>query len=66
MDREQFPDAVPEADAVEQLRDVTEPVPDEENSVTDPGAPPLEASAADWQEQNEVVDTGDDDFGRES
>lgn len=66
MDREQFPDAVPEADAVEQLRDVTEPVPDEENQVTDPAGPQLETSGADWQEQHEIVDIADDDFDRDS
>lgn len=67
MDREQFPDAVSEADVVDQLRDVTEPVPDEEDPVANPAEPPLEAPDADWQEQNESVDTdSDDDFSRPS
>jgi hypothetical protein len=50
-----FPDEVPVADAVEQQRATTEPVPDEE---TPPGLAadvPLEASGADWQEQREEV-----------
>jgi hypothetical protein len=66
MDREHLPDAVPEADAVEQSRDLTEPVPDDENPVTDPDNPPLEAAGADWQEQIESVDVDPDDdvFGR--
>ena len=48
------PDDVPVADAVEQQRLATGPVPDE--AVESPGDPPLEASTADWLEQRETVD----------
>ena len=49
-----LPDDVPVADAVEQQRPATDPVPDE--AVESPGDPPLEATASDWQEQRETVD----------
>ena len=50
-----LPDDVPVADAVEQQRPATDPVPDGE-AVGPPGDLPLEASASDWQEQRETVD----------
>ena len=49
-----LPDDVPVADAVEQQRPATDPVPDE--AVESPGDPPVEASTADWLEQRETVD----------
>jgi hypothetical protein len=48
---EGFPDDVPVADAVEQLRTPSEPAPDEEVSVESPSELPLEAATPDWQEQ---------------
>lgn len=56
--RESFPDDVPIADAVEQLRPVAEP--DEQPSF-DEGAAPLESNESDWQEQHQVVDDPDPD-----
>ena len=50
------PDEVPVADAIEQSRDSMAAVPDQESPEHDPGTPPLEASAADWQEQTAAVD----------
>ena len=49
-----LPDDVPVADAVEQQRLATGPVPDD--AVGSPRDPPLEASAADWLQQRETVD----------
>jgi hypothetical protein len=49
-----LPDDVPVADAVEQQRPATDPLPDE--AVEPPGDPPLEASASDWLGQQETVD----------
>jgi hypothetical protein len=49
-----LPDDVPVADAVEQQRPATDPVPDE--AVEPPGDWPLEATASDWQQQRETVD----------
>lgn len=65
MERQELPDAVPVPDAVEQRRDVAEAVPDDENPITDGNGFPLEAAAADWQEQNETVsaDPDPDEFG---
>ena len=52
-----FPDDVPVADAVEQLRSTAASSSDEED--TPPRQPdsdmPLEATASDWQEQQESV-----------
>jgi hypothetical protein len=56
QDSEQLPDDVPVADAVEQQRTPTEPVPDEEASAEAPEDMPLEAAPADWQEQRETVE----------
>jgi hypothetical protein len=56
QDSENLPDDVPVADAVEQQRAATEPVPDEEATAESPADPPLEASPPDWQEQLETVD----------
>lgn len=49
-----FPDDVPVADAAEQLRPTEEPLEDDEYPA-EPGELPLEASPADWQEQQETV-----------
>lgn len=67
MTREDVPDDVPVADALEQDRDPSEPVPDSEVAVTDLDGPPLEAADPDWQEQREAVtdDLGLDEFDRE-
>ena len=53
---EECPDDVPVADAYEQQRTPIEPAPDEEDSAEPPDAMPLEATAADWQEQLETVE----------
>lgn len=60
------PDEVPVADALEQSRDAAETVLDQESPEPDEGAPPLEASPADWQEQTAAVDqdADADDFDR--
>ncbi|MDV3126948.1 hypothetical protein M1247_18645 [Mycobacterium sp. 21AC1] len=55
MERQDVPDEVPIADAVEQDRDAVEPTPDEEAPEPATGMP-LEATGADWQEQSETVD----------
>jgi hypothetical protein len=56
QDSEKLPDDVPVADAVEQQRAPVEPALDEEASAEPPGDTPLEAPAADWQEQRETVE----------
>lgn len=52
-----LPDDVPVADAVEQQRPTVDSPPDAEDatSAEPDGELPLEASAADWQEQREEV-----------
>lgn len=67
MTREDVPDEVPVADALEQQREQTDAVPDAEAPVSDVDSPPLEATEPDWQEQREVVadDAGRDEFDRE-
>ncbi|MFV8263407.1 hypothetical protein ACNQR9_09180 [Mycolicibacterium peregrinum] len=67
MTREDVPDEVPVADALEQQRDQTGAVPDAEAPVSDVDSPPLEATEPDWQEQREVVadDADRDEFDRE-
>ena len=55
-DSEELPDDVPVADAVQQQRPTSEPVPDEEASAEPPADVPLEAAPADWQEQLEAVE----------
>jgi hypothetical protein len=57
-----LPDDVPVADAAEQHRPVSEPEPDEEISATPSIQPPLEAAAADWQEQRETVEVDADEY----
>ncbi|MGW0161725.1 hypothetical protein ACWDUN_20690 [Mycobacterium sp. NPDC003323] len=67
MTSEPVPPEVPVADAVEQSRDATEQVPDEEAATTAGSSldsPPLEAPAADWQEQSIDAGTGLDDDER--
>ncbi len=49
-----FPDDVPIADAAEQLRPTTD-FPDDDEYEGGPAELPLEANAADWQEQQETV-----------
>ncbi|MFV8315620.1 hypothetical protein [Mycobacterium sp. 23] len=49
-----FPDDVPIADAAEQLRPTTD-LSDDDEYEGGPAELPLEASAADWQEQQETV-----------
>ncbi|OBK75960.1 hypothetical protein [Mycobacterium sp. 1164985.4] len=60
-DSESLPDDVPVADAMEQQRDTSEPVLDEEASAEPEPDPPLEAPPADWQEQLETVEIDDED-----
>jgi hypothetical protein len=60
-DSEEVPDEVPVADAVEQQREPSEPPVDEEAAAQPPEDPPLEVSAADWQEQLETVELDPDD-----
>ncbi|WP_166903174.1 hypothetical protein [Mycobacterium sp. DL440] len=62
MTRDHMSDEVPVADALEQQREQSEPVPDVEAPVSGPDSPPLEATDPDWQEQREVVA---EDAGRE-
>jgi hypothetical protein len=52
-----FPDDVPVADAVEQRRPTSDSPADEDNATSwqDESDVPLEAAAADWQEQRETV-----------
>ncbi|MUL75024.1 hypothetical protein [Mycolicibacterium sp. CBMA 226] len=68
MREEPFPDAVPDADAVEQSRDVREYVPDDEATVSGRDAPPPEVAPHDWLEQTEdiEIDADEDDFGRDA
>ena len=61
QDSAELPDDVPVADAVEQQRPASEQAPDEEVSAEPGDTPPLEASAADWQEQLETVDLDPDE-----
>jgi len=67
MTPEQFPDAVPDADAAEQSRDVHEQVLDDEAAVSGRDNPPTEAAPHDWLEQTADVeiDADEDDFGRD-
>ncbi|MGV0816035.1 hypothetical protein ABQF34_29135 [Mycolicibacterium boenickei] len=67
MTHERVPDDVPVADALEQQREHSDPVPDAEAPVTDRDEPPLEATDPDWAEQREVVtdDSERDEFDRE-
>ncbi|ULE35448.1 hypothetical protein K3G64_02805 [Mycobacterium sp. IDR2000157661] len=57
----ELPDDVPVADAVEQQRPASESTPDEEVAVEPEAGPPLEATAADWQEQLETVELDPDE-----
>lgn len=66
-----FPDEVPVADAVEQIRsglaetdETEEPLDDEPlDNAAATGPAPLETDESDWQEQHQVVDDfGEDDF----
>ena len=61
QDSAELPDDVPVPDAVEQQRAASEPIPDEEVSAEPRENPPLEAPAADWQEQLETVDLDPDE-----
>ena len=58
---EDLPDDVPLVDAVEQQRTPSEPVLDEEAPAEPPDSVPLEAAAADWQEQLETVELDPDE-----
>jgi hypothetical protein len=58
---EELPDDVPVADAVEQQRSPSEPVPDEEATAEPPEELPLEAAPPDWQEQLETVELDPDE-----
>ncbi|RAV07706.1 hypothetical protein DQP55_21045 [Mycolicibacterium sp. GF69] len=62
-EREELPDDVPVADAMEQRRVASEPVPDEEAAAAPRLTPPLEAPPADWQEQLETVEIDPEDEG---
>jgi hypothetical protein len=64
-DGDALPDDVPAADAAEQQRAAIEPVPDDEVALTPSAGPPLEAGAADWQEQSEIVEIDPDEEGRD-
>lgn len=61
QDSDKLPDDVPVADAVEQQRTPLEPVPDEETWAEEASDVPLEAAAADWQEQQETVELDPDE-----
>jgi hypothetical protein len=56
QDSKGLPDDVPVADAVEQQRVASEPVPDEEGWAEPADEAPLEAAPSDWQEQLETVE----------
>jgi hypothetical protein len=60
-DDQDLPYDVPDADAADQQRPVSEPGLDEEAAAEPPGELPLEAAAADWQEQLETVEIDPDD-----
>lgn len=65
-----FPDDVPLADALEQLRPAAEAadletVDPDERVPTENGETPLESNPPDWQEQHQVVETHDEDQVRE-
>jgi hypothetical protein len=60
-DSEELPDDVPVADAADQLRPVSDAGQDEEASADSPTELPLEAAAADWQEQLETVEFDQDE-----
>lgn len=65
---EKVTDAVPDADAAEQSRDVLEQVPDDEAAVTGSDNPPMEVAPHDWLDQIEdiEIDADEDDFGRDA
>ncbi|OBK21989.1 hypothetical protein A5635_22620 [Mycobacterium asiaticum] len=54
-DRAEFPDDVPIPDAAEQQRPTVDSLFEEESEVQESGDVPLEADAADWQEQQRTV-----------
>ena len=56
MERQNVPEDVPIADAVEQNRDAVEHAFDEDAPGPMTTDVPLEANQADWQEQTEMVD----------
>jgi hypothetical protein len=56
-----FPYDIPDADAADQQRPVSDPGTDEEAVAEPPAEMPLEAAAADWQEQLETVEIDPDD-----
>lgn len=63
---ESFPDDVPVADAVEQVRPAAEPADLEsvdpgERVPLDDGPAPLESNESDWQEQRQIVEDPDED-----
>ncbi len=64
--RDDVPDEVPVADAVEQQLPAVSPQADDGDAVDDgDGEPPLEVGAADWQEQHEdVIDPDQGEFDR--
>ncbi|AKS35456.1 hypothetical protein [Mycolicibacterium goodii] len=64
MERQDVPDEVPVADAVEQEQPAVRPPIDDErddDAVSGADGPPLEASDGDWQEQRETVEFDPDD-----
>jgi hypothetical protein len=54
-------DDVPVADAVEQQQPASKPLVEDEAAVEPPQDPPMEVSAADWQEQLETVELDPED-----
>lgn len=56
MERHNVPEEVPIADAVEQDREAVEDTLDDDGLGPTAVGVPLEADAADWQEQSEIVD----------
>lgn len=54
-------DEVPEADAAEQLRPVTEPTDIDRSDISEDNPRPLETDESDWQEQRFVVEDPDPD-----
>ena len=56
QDRDSFSDETPVADAIEQDQDTAL-----ESVASDRDAPPVEADASDWQEQNQEIVGADND-----
>jgi hypothetical protein len=52
----------PDADSAEQKQDAVLEPDEGDDSTTEPTEPPLEANEADAQEQDQLLDTGEDEY----